>query len=330
LLFADWLIDPLARGGDITPTDEAWAELIQLQCRLAALADNDPDLAGLVQREQTWLARHKTDVVRAECSGLIPANTATFQRGMLHLHITQEQWHPWIEGLPDWTPITSASIRSIDNIELLADSAALARLTSLDLSGNNIGYAGVTALAASPHLACLTRINLSDNWIGNAGAMALAASSQLGRLTSLNLQGNWIGAGGAAALAASQHLAGLTDLNLSSNYIGDPGARRLAASSRLVSLINLNLWINGIGDDGRQALLDASQNQESGSSLYGMVWDDNNVGTRSVEVARQVAARLAASSQGQDATPPDPANPPPPNPPRRGGRGGGGGRGGQG
>jgi internalin A len=128
-----------------------------------------------------------------------------------------------------------------------ASLAALTQLTSLDLTANQIGAAGAASLAA---LTKLTSLDLGDNEIGAAGAASLAA---LTRLTSLDLTANQIGAAGAASLAA---LTKLTSLNLGGNKIGAAGAASLAA---LIQLTSLDLWINEIGDAGAASLAALTQ-----------------------------------------------------------------------
>jgi Leucine rich repeat len=73
---------------------------------------------------------------------------------------------------------------------LFAKLAALTRLSSLALPGNQIGDEGARALAA---LTGLTSLHLWNNQIGDEGARALAP---LTGVTSLNLTFNQIGAGG--------------------------------------------------------------------------------------------------------------------------------------
>ena len=91
--------------------------------------------------------------------------------------------------------------------EVLAMGVRMApQLTTLDLSGNNIGEAGARAVAeALRHVPQLTQLYLSSNSIGNAGARAVAeALRHVPQLTRLYLFGNSIGdAGGAAVRAAA-------------------------------------------------------------------------------------------------------------------------------
>ena len=79
----------------------------------------------------------------------------------------------------------------------------------LDLGGNQIGDAGLTALAkvvGSGALASLLQLSLISNLIGDAGLSALAsacASGALAQLTVLGLSRNQIGDAGLSSLAVA-------------------------------------------------------------------------------------------------------------------------------
>jgi hypothetical protein len=169
----------------------------------------------------------------------------------------------------------------------LAESPFFAGLTSLDVSGNDIGEAGVRAALDSPSFARLHTLNLSRNPIGDAGATALARSPLLVRMVArqakLELRGHAggpIGAAGASALANSPAMAHCAALDLTGNDIGDAGLAALAGSSRLSEVRVLKLARNQITDGGvvairpvlpallsRLRLLDLSENR---LASYGM------------------------------------------------------------
>jgi len=142
-----------------------------------------------------------------------------------------------------------------EGLKTLADSPFFAGLTSLDVSGNDIGEAGIRAALASPSLARLHTLNLSRNPIGDGGAAALAGSALFGRMLArsakLELRGHPggpIGASGAAALAASPALARAAVVDLGGNDIGDTGFAALAGSPHLAELRILKLARNQITD----------------------------------------------------------------------------------
>ena len=97
----------------------------------------------------------------------------------------------------------------------LAEHAAFAGLTVLNLSGNPIGDAGLTALVASPHARNLRSLDVSRCHFGPSAVAALAESPHLTNLRELWVYGNELGLKAARALCASPHLGGLTYL-----YVG--------------------------------------------------------------------------------------------------------------
>ncbi|MBA4066211.1 MAG: hypothetical protein C0501_21350 [Isosphaera sp.] len=135
----------------------------------------------------------------------------------------------------------------------LAQSPNLVGLTCLHLPHNRIGDEGVQALARG--LRNLTSLNLSGNDIGLPGARALAESPHLANLTHLDLRWNRIGDEGVQALATSPYLTNLRSLDLGGNDIGAVGVRALVApTSRLTNLTQLDLSDNPIGNAVRHEI----------------------------------------------------------------------------
>jgi uncharacterized protein (TIGR02996 family) len=176
--------------------------------------------------------------------------------------------------------LRNTSAESSD-VEHLAQSSALANLTVLDLSRNNLGAAGAQGLAHPPYLASLTKLNVSHNNIRDMGAKAIVESPHLGQLRvlilagnaiggpglkslaesanldhlhTLNLAGNFIGADSVRSLAESTHLWKLTCLDLSDAFLEEDSARILASSANLTRLTTLLLKKNLLGDGGARAL----------------------------------------------------------------------------
>jgi uncharacterized protein (TIGR02996 family) len=167
-----------------------------------------------------------------------------------------------------------------DEIETLASSPCLTRLTHLNLSFNRrMGAAGVRAVVSSPHLAALGvlelrfaslgaegvaalaagglpslhTLDLGDNNLRVAGAEALAAVSRFS-LRKLDLSSNGLTYRAAAALAGSPLLDSLTHLNLLGNPLKDNGVQVLTGSPRLARLTRLSLLNTQITDEGAKAL----------------------------------------------------------------------------
>jgi uncharacterized protein (TIGR02996 family) len=125
------------------------------------------------------------------------------------------------------------------------------RTAHLSLSSGS-GVFPVADLSASPLLARLASLDLSGNYdLRDPGVVTLSACPHLTRLRALNLERCPIGREGLQALAASPHLGVLEELNLGVNALTLPGSRRcelsleglrsLARSASLTRLTHLNL-----------------------------------------------------------------------------------------
>jgi len=111
-----------------------------------------------------------------------------------------------------------------------------------DLAGNRIGPAGATAIAGNT---TAIHWNLSFNQIGDPGAIAIA-----GNTTAIhwNLSDNQIGPAGATAIAGNITA---THWDLSFNQIGDPGATAIAGNT---TITDLNISANKISVSGAIAI----------------------------------------------------------------------------
>jgi uncharacterized protein (TIGR02996 family) len=159
-------------------------------------------------------------------------------------------------------------------------SPHVGRLKGLHLPRNGLTDAAASAIAAGP-FGKLTTLDLSENEISPAGAHTLAAAANLAGLTTLRLRANPLGFPGAAAILNSTRLVNLTELDLAQsrstpasldeapplagqwiglslagNELGDLGVRHLCRWP-LAGLRELDLSRAGIGDDGAVALAEA-------------------------------------------------------------------------
>ncbi|MCE9568183.1 MAG: TIGR02996 domain-containing protein [Planctomycetes bacterium] len=219
LVYADWLQE---HG------DDARAEFIRVQIRLAGMTEHDTEWSELITQERELLDNHRVDWLG---------------------DWAHAQWL-FRRGFPDSLKLNSRAVSEGDLLAL-AESPDLATLT---LGDGGIGDEGIAILVCSPHLATLTTINLGYNGIGNEGATALAVCPHLTNLTTLTLSRNAIRGEGAAALASSPHLVKLRTLNLNNNSLRDAGVAALAASSHLTNLAALYLENNSISNVGALAL----------------------------------------------------------------------------
>ena len=147
---------------------------------------------------------------------------------------------------------------SAAGVKRLAESPHLRGLRELDLSANDVGDAGMTAVAAAGAFPKLHTLRVRANHVGDAGCEALAASDLLRRVLAhdprLDLRQNAVTSAGLKALAASERLAGARVLDLAHNYIGDDGLLALAESPHTAGLRGVLLHQNRISDAGAVGL----------------------------------------------------------------------------
>jgi Leucine-rich repeat (LRR) protein len=106
-------------------------------------------------------------------------------------------------------------------------------ITSLNLDGNKLGIAGLSALLpALTHLTAMSLLSLARNNIMQAIGVIAPAFIHLTCITSLNLAGNLLGSAGLSALLpALTHLTALTSLDLTHNQLtAEDGARICGAA----------------------------------------------------------------------------------------------------
>jgi uncharacterized protein (TIGR02996 family) len=241
LIYADWLDEQ---------DEPARAELIRLQCALAAGAFQGPALGRAQARERELLALFGEEWA-ALLRGLVRAYE--FRRGFV------ERVRLDAAGLlRDGEEVFRlAPVRHLElfvprsRAEEVADCPLLGRLHALDLSYSAGDRAGLAALLASPHLAELRGLRLRA--LAGGAAQALFAADNFPRLTTLDLGANNLGLEGLAPLLALRWPE-LHALHLNANGLKDGEAQALAASPLLGQLTALDLAFNGIGPAGAAAL----------------------------------------------------------------------------
>ncbi len=191
LIFADWLDDQ----GD--PASAARAELIRVQCRLAA----NPGMTGargLFQRQQAILAEYEEQWVRDIG---VPLAEWTFERGFvarvrMDASILLEDAGFFCRRVPVqhlklfWTETQPNKIP--EDLQRLRTFPARRNLISLEMPHQLLPSAAVEALASWDELTRLQVLDLSRNLIGDAGIRALVYSSLFTQLVILNLSHNEI------------------------------------------------------------------------------------------------------------------------------------------
>ena len=181
-------------------------------------------------------------------------------------------------------------------------AAACSRLTSLRLSANRVGPAGVRALARGLTAnTALLSLSLADNGgVGDAGAHAVASMLLSNTtLTRLHLGGCGVGAEGATALGAALAHGGsaLQALRLCRNVLGAAGVAPIAAAlTRNRALASLDLSGCRL-DDAAAAQLGVALQQCRG--LRRLVLADNLLSDKGgAELLRRLQSVGAAAAAG--------------------------------
>ncbi|XP_068683707.1 uncharacterized protein [Montipora foliosa] len=165
-------------------------------------------------------------------------------------------------------------------------------LTTLDLSGNEIGSAGAKSLSeALKGNTCLTTLYLRGNEIGSAGTKYLSEALKVNTcLTNLYLEGNKIGVAGAESLSEALKVnTCLTTLSLSGSKIGASGVKSLSEALKLnTCLTTLYLRENEIGAAGTESLSQALKVDTCLTTLY-LSWNEiGAAGAKSLSEALKV------------------------------------------
>jgi uncharacterized protein (TIGR02996 family) len=183
LVYADWLDDhgPPAR-----------AELIRVQCALAALARDDPRRGELEKR--AWDLRHQCwPILQGERPpGLDLLRPEVYRGFWADITCTMSAWERLAPRAFRVWPIERAWLYNINPAMLpkLLRSKYLPRLRWLKLAPAVVVYDSEAArlVAGCRHLAGLRELEIvGGNVIGDEGARALAESSPLSQLRSLFL-----------------------------------------------------------------------------------------------------------------------------------------------
>ncbi|MFO0852263.1 MAG: TIGR02996 domain-containing protein [Gemmataceae bacterium] len=256
LVFADYLDEA---------GDPARAEFIRVQIDLARRPVGDPARPGMTAREQSLLAEYGRE-------WRIPGLRATvqrFRRGFVEL--VEIPAHVLIQAADrvfTANPVRHLRVATADEYtEPLARVAGLARVETLDLSGNTLAARGrLERFLTDAPLMALTRLIVRNNRLWPENVAQIARSPVAPRLRALDLSGNPLADAGAEALAAGPTLAGLAELTLLNQHqpfdesVHAAGAAALARSGTLTHLRTLALGGHYVGDAG---LIDLASTQNA-------------------------------------------------------------------
>jgi len=226
LIYADWLEE---HG------QQARAEFIRLQCRLADIDEFAPDRHDLLDREWELLTVYRQrwqpapPSVLADCLRASAFLRGFFARISVPATALLEHGAEWFQAYP------LEELRITDRGRLLGEivrQSWLRQVASLDLSHHDITLTELEALLASPHLGRLRRLLLRNVALTPDGMEVLARSPVLRQLRCLDLGDDYFG----PRLADAGTLrAGL------GNQFGPQGLQRLITSGRLSGLASLTL-----------------------------------------------------------------------------------------
>jgi uncharacterized protein (TIGR02996 family) len=280
LVYADWLDEngEPARGA-----------FIRAQCRLARLEEDDPARLPLLRDEGAYLPQAQEALASKKRPAWLARLPASVPHGLSFVRgfpgcwtTTAKRFVEKDAALMQVAPIQYARLTNVaTSVGHLSRCESLARLRSLDLSGNRIQIDAVLTLTASPHLSGLRRLRWHGGQLTNAKVIVLAAAPWLAGVRDLHLSRNSFRDDGAEAMAGSPHLEGLKMLNWQDNHVGPRGARALATSLRLGRLRTLQLSNNPLGDAGAEAL--ASSERLAGLSSLDVAYSKMGLaGTRAL------------------------------------------------
>ncbi len=288
LAYADWLEET---------GDAPRAELIRVQCALAALPEGEREFHPLRQREEELLEQHRDEwlqplrellrPVAARPAGWLgwlrrPAppglGSPRFCRGFVESAAADPvAFLRHGATLMCRTPLRKLvlDVRSTADgtgtLRALTECPHLRPLRSLTLSTHCLSADEMRRLVGCPHLAGLTGLRLWCEAVDRAAAEVLAGSGLLGRLESLEVLGvranptPW-----ADAVLEAPAARGLTALSVHA-LEGDTGLlRRLSGSPPFPRLAELSLAQLAVGDRSLREFLDWLPPSLTGLDLWGM------------------------------------------------------------
>jgi uncharacterized protein (TIGR02996 family) len=170
-------------------------------------------------------------------------------------------------------------------VAALAAWPGLARLRSLNLSGNDVGRDGLRALLRSPHAAGLKVLVFRANQVDGTVMDEFEAARPELQLDVLDLGETLLRDLGPAYLAKAPCLRTLKVLSLDRCEIGLSGARALAGAAFFGGLRRLNVNYNNFGPEGLLALL-----EKTPPALHTLQMVANDLGDPGVSYLAESAA----------------------------------------
>jgi uncharacterized protein (TIGR02996 family) len=224
LIFADWLEE------QNDSVSRARAAFIRGSCRLTQLPLDDPSRLALEDECADLLAEHG-DEWTAPVRGI--ARRWEFCRGFIErIEIDDEPFLKHAETLFRRLPLRAVRLRGRSELAALARCPQLARVETLDLSGNALRDPHLQHLLVSRHLQRLTGLSLASNSLETPTIQALLREKVLARLRWLDLSYNYpIGNNAVRLMVGSSDAAGLEVLRLGMTNITIAGLQEVFAAS---------------------------------------------------------------------------------------------------
>jgi uncharacterized protein (TIGR02996 family) len=255
LVYADWL----AENGQ----DER-AEFIRVQIERARRPAWDAAQVRLRLREQELLKLHGEEWL-AELPSIEGAKWEGFRRGIVAevSFASFKAMRQSAHACRAVAPVEAITVRWPRRREAALDSAPIAELRELSLTGTPGSQTEVARLADSPQLATLRSLTARGLWVEGLGV--LVASPHLTTLKALRLPSSNLGSAGIVALMGAASLQALEELDLSGRSLSEvyredpilraPGMEALALWRGLKTVRALTVSHNDVGRPGLRALL---------------------------------------------------------------------------
>ena len=234
LAYADWLDEHAT-----TDAEYARAEYIRVQCELAR--GPEPERRSeLEARQLDILFTYSADWAADRPLALIGS---AYRRGFLtSVAVPAAGFPPHAHRLAELMPLCHLRLdRARDALGAVAACPQLALVRRLAITGSELQNADAAALARSPHLGNLQHLDLTRNEIGAHGATALA-TARVPALRGLRLSQNPIKDRGLAAVRAAEWFPRLESLHLGECAVSDAALIALTADPNAAGLRTLALY----------------------------------------------------------------------------------------
>lgn len=286
LVYADWLQER------DRPEDEARADLIRIQVRLAQLRPDQADVEPLRRRERELLDQYETAWRQH-----LPVDTTgrwrwgAFERGFVET-VEIDDWptfEPVIAEVFHAQPVRQLMINGLtpESISPVVACESLGQLTALTLGRNRDGHLLAESLTRSEYLAGLRLLSAHANGWGEDWANAIRKARAWPELRSLVLSNSrWTDLDSFAVLFGIEHCEHLRELNLRDSAMTAGALVRAMTSPMMEALASLDVGRCRI--TGRDLAPAPSWPSERQLNHLNISWND--LGTEGLTVLARTSA----------------------------------------